>query len=96
MQQLRLSLHCQFAVSPQTPLDEVQRKSAEEGGGGRSLREQIQVKRLSQWRCIHSFMSLESPEEISAKSTEPHVQEREVFPSADSGDDENDEDDDLK
>lgn len=80
MQLLRLSLHSQFAVSPQTPPDEVQRKSAEEGGGGRSLREQIQVKRLSQWRCVHSFMSFESPEEISAKSTEPHVQERRSIP----------------
>lgn len=54
--------------------------SAEKGGGRRSLREQVQVKRLSQWRCVHSFMSFESPEEVSAKPTEPNVQERGSIP----------------
>lgn len=30
-------------------------------------------ERLSQWSCVHSFMSFVSPEEISAKLIEPNV-----------------------
>lgn len=30
-------------------------------------------ERLSQWSCVHSFMSFVSPEEISAKLTEPNA-----------------------
>lgn len=37
-------------------------------------------ERLSQWSRVHSFMSFESPEEISAKSTEPNVQEKKKYP----------------
>ncbi|KAM3591411.1 uncharacterized protein V6R79_001609 [Siganus canaliculatus] len=42
-----------------------------------SSRSQIRVRteRLSQWRCVHSFLSFESPEEISAESTEPSARD---------------------
>lgn len=35
---------------------------------------------LSQWSCVHSFVSFESPEEFSGKSTEPNVRARGSIP----------------
>lgn len=62
-----------FLDLPQTSARSAEREAA---GSDPSLREQIGGKereRLSQWSCVHSFMSFVSPEEISAKLTEPNA-----------------------
>lgn len=72
---LTLQVPVRFVVPQPTANISEERR---EGGGEqrRSLRGQIGGKereRLSQWSCVHSFMSFVSPEEISAKLTEPNV-----------------------